>query len=129
MGTQSFTDLEVYKECRLLRKEISNLAKTHFPQEEKFVLTNQIIRSLRGVTAAIAEGHERYHFQENIQYCRIARGSLIETLEHLITAFDEKFISTEELKYFKSKIDICGKLINGYINYLKKSKIGSEEYQ
>ena len=129
MGTQSFTDLEVYKECRLLRKEISNLTKTHFPQEEKFVLTNQLIRSSRGVTAAIAEGHGRYHYQENIQYCRISRGSLIETLEHLITAFDEKFISTEELKYFKSKIDTCGKLINGYINYLKKSKIGGEDYQ
>ena len=64
-------------------------------------------------------------YQENIQYCRISRGSLLETLEHLITAFDEKFISVEELKYFKTKIDMCSRLLNGYINYLNKTKIGS----
>ena len=61
MSTPTFTDLEVYKECRLLRKEISALVKTHFPNEEKFKLTDQIIRSSRGVTASLAEGHGRYH--------------------------------------------------------------------
>ena len=127
MAFQSFTDLEVYKECRQLRKTISTLTKTNFPPEEKYKLTGQIIRSSRGVTAAIAEGHGRYHYQENIQYCRIARGSLSETLEHLITAFDEDYISTDTLKEFKVRIDQCGKLLNGYIKYLKKVKYPKDE--
>ena len=32
----------------------------------------------------------------------------METLEHLITAFDEQYISPEELKSFKLHIDKCG---------------------
>jgi four helix bundle protein len=123
MTVNSFTDLEVYKACRELRRKISALVKTHFPPEEKYKLTDQILRSSRGVTACIAEGYGRFHFQENIQFCRTARGSLMETLEHLITAYDEKYISEEELISFKQDIDKCGKLLNGYINYLFKAKI------
>jgi four helix bundle protein len=59
------------------------------PEAEKYNLTNQIIRSSRSVTANIAEGFGRYHFQENIQFCRQARGSLVETLDHLYCCLDE----------------------------------------
>jgi len=57
MAFKPFKDLEVYKECRLLRKSISETVKTHFPESEKYKLTDQIIRSSRRVTACIAEGH------------------------------------------------------------------------
>lgn len=59
MNYLNFTDLEVYKECRLLRINISNLVKTNFPIEEKFKLSDQILRSSRSVTACIAEGYGR----------------------------------------------------------------------
>jgi four helix bundle protein len=121
MSLKSFTELNVYKECRFLRKNISSLVKI-FPNEEKYRLTDQILRSSRSITASIAEGFGRYHYQENIQYCRISRGSLSETLEHLITAYDEGFISKDELKLQKSQVDKCAQLINGYINYLIKTK-------
>jgi four helix bundle protein len=127
MNYLNFTDLEVYKECRQLRINISNLVKTNFPIDEKFKLSDQILRSSRSVTACIAEGYGRYYFKENIQFCRTSRGSLTETLEHLITAFDEKYISEQELLTFKSKIDSCAKLLNGYINYLKKAKKAKDE--
>jgi four helix bundle protein len=123
MSITSFTDLDVYKECRILRKNVSTLVTTHFPVQEKYRLTDQVIRSSRGITACISEGYGRFHYQENIQFCRIARGSLNETLEHLITAFDEKYVDSEELLTFKTHIDKCGQLLNGYINYLKKSKM------
>lgn len=122
-----FTDLKVYKECRKLKIEISKLTKSNFPQDEKYKLTDQIIRSSRSVTASLSEGYGRFYYKENIQYCRISRGSLSETLEHLITAFDEKYISDELLKEFKIRIDTCGKLLNGYINYLLKQKKPAEE--
>jgi four helix bundle protein len=127
MNYLNFTDLEVYKECRQLRINISNLVKTNFPIDEKFKLSDQILRISRSVTACIAEGYGRYYFKENIQFCRTSRGSLTETLEHLITAFDEKYISEQELLTFKSKIDSCAKLLNGYINYLKKAKKAKDE--
>lgn len=127
MNYLSFTDLEVYKECRQLRINISNLIKNNFPIEEKYKLFDQVIRSSRSVTACIAEGYGRYYFKENIQFCRMARGSLTETLEHLITAYDEKYISEQDLLMLKTKIDSCGKLLNGYINYLKNSKKPKDE--
>ena len=116
----SFKELEVWKSARELRKSISNLTK-NFPKEERYRLGDQIIRSSRSVAANIAEGFGRYHYQENIQFCRQARGALNETLEHLICAFDEGFITEEEFKNQKAVFDSCLKLLNGYIGYLKKA--------
>ena len=124
MSWGNFTDLEVYKACRAFRKKISKTAKTYFPPEEKWRLTDQILRSSRSVTSQIAEGHGRYHYQENIQFCRVGRGSHSETLEHLITAFDEEYITEEKLKELKADWDHCLKLLNGYINYLQNKKRG-----
>ena len=123
MPIQLFTDLEVYKACRILRKQIAELVKLSFPSEEKYRLTDQIIRSSRSITACIAEGHGRFNYQDNARFCRIAKGSLNETLEHLIVAYDEKIITEDVLKEYKSQIDICLRLLNGYIKYLKQRKM------
>ncbi len=56
----TFETLEAWKMARNLRKEIARLVKA-FPQEEKFRLTDQMIRASRSITANIAEGHGRYH--------------------------------------------------------------------
>ena len=115
------SDLEIWKDGRVLRNDISKLSKS-FPKKEESRLIDQIIRSSRSVTANIAEGHGRYHFQENIQYCRTARGSLQETFDHLTVALDEGYITRSELGKLNEKIEILMKKINGYINYLKKRK-------
>lgn len=120
----NFEDLEVWKECRLLRQQISILVKT-FPAEEKYRLTDQLIRASRSVTANIAEGHGRYHYQENSQFCRHSRGSLTETLDHLICALDENLIVKEQLDGFRLQIEKCQKLLNGYIAFLQKKKAES----
>lgn len=127
MKHRSFTDLEVYKECRQLRKKVSTLVQGYFPVDEKYKLSDQVIRSSRRVTACLAEGYGRYYYKESIQYCRMSRGSLLETLGHLITAYDENYISTDTLQEFKVHIDSCGRLLNGYINYLLKTKQEKDE--
>ena len=118
----SFEDLEVWKAARELRKDISKMAK-RFPIEEKFRLKDQIIKSSRSAPANIAEGFGRFHFRENIQFCRQARGSINETLEHVICAFDEGYIAEHMLEGKRKQINQCLKLLNGYISYLKKVAI------
>jgi four helix bundle protein len=118
----SFEELEVWKKCRKLRIEIFHLVKT-FPAEEKFRLTDQLKRSSRSITANIAEGHGRYHYQDNLKFCRNARGSLNEVLDHLICANDESLISDDQLITFRSVYTDCFKLLNGYIAYLDKKAI------
>ena len=117
-----FYELPVYKKCRAFRKSVSVLIKNAFPKSEDFRLKAQILDSSRSITANIAEGFGRFHHQENIQYCRQARGSLTETFEHLITAFDEKYLTREELKNLDSDYKDCLKELNIYIKYLKRAK-------
>ena len=121
----SFEELEVWKKSRELRINISELVKK-FPNEEKYKLNDQLIRASRSVTANIAEGFGRFHFQENIQYCRQSRGSLFEIIDHLTCAFDEKYIDKEQLLNFKNDIHNILKILNGYILYLKSAKIKSK---
>ena len=122
MPWESFESLIVYKSCRLFRIKVAQLVKDKFPKKENYSLSSQIIHSSRSVTANIAEGHGRFHIRENIQFCRISRGSLTETLEHLYCALDEKYISEEEFSKLKIEYDYCLKLLNGYIKHLKSKK-------
>jgi four helix bundle protein len=115
---QSFTDLDVWKSARKLKLRTWKLVK-NFPAEEKYRLTDQLIRSTRGIGTAIAEGHGKFYYKDQINYCVIARGSLSETLNHLIDAMDSEYILKDELASFKIEIDEIGKLLNGYINFLR----------
>jgi four helix bundle protein len=118
---KSFEDLEVWQAARELKRFLRELIKK-FPDSEKYRLIDQIIRAKRSVTANIAERFGRYYFQENIQFCRTARGSLSELLDHMITSFDNSYISEEEFNHAESRIKKCMRMLNGYIRSLKKSK-------
>ena len=120
-ATSTFEDLEVWQRGRELRREISNLAKT-FPKEESYLLTNQMIRASRSVTANISEGYGRFHYQENIQFCRQSRGSLFELLDHLTVALDGKYIDENKFIEFKEQIFEVIRMLNGYIKYLNRRK-------
>lgn len=121
MTYKGYKDLECYIQGRALRIQIAELVKT-FPSKEKFLLVDQITRSSRSVTTNIAEGYGRYTFTDTRNFFIIARGSVTETMEHLQTAFDEKYIDEELLKLYEEKCELVFKLINGYIAYLDKSK-------
>lgn len=117
MPYQGFEQLEVWKKARELKKEIAGLVK-QFPPEEKFRLTDQIIRSSRSISSQIAEGHGRRTYTDRLRFCIIARGSLSETLNHLIDAYDSKYISSEVLYYFRNKIEELERILNGYIHFM-----------
>ena len=117
-GFQSFEELDVWKKARELKNEIFQLVKT-FPAEEKYRLIDQIVRSSRSINGQIAEGHGKRTNKDKINYCTQARGSLSETLNHFIDAFDCSYINTEQLQYFRNRINEVEKILNGYIRYLK----------
>ena len=76
---KTFHDLEVWQVAREFRGRMYAFAKK-LPDHEKFNLVSQMRRAALPLTNNIAEGHGRYHFQENIQYLRQSRGSLEELL-------------------------------------------------
>lgn len=116
-----FETLAVWKEARTFRIMIIDLCK-QVPQDEKFRLIDQIKRSSRSVTANISEGYGRFHYHDNIKFCRDARGSLNETFDHLTVAYDEKYIDQQLLFQYKQQFEKVLRLLNGYIGYLKKQK-------
>ncbi|SRR6056297_28795 len=117
----SFEKVKAWAEARKFRKIIYELSKK-FPREELFCLTSQIRRAAISVHSNIAEGYGRYNFQENLQLCRTARGSLNEVLDQLYVAWDEKYISQNEFKHTYEKGQSLEYDINCYIRFLKKQK-------
>ena len=116
-----FEELELWKKARDFKNAIRKLVK-QFPSEEKFRLTDQIIRSSRSINALVTEGHGRFTYPDQIHYCIQARGSLTETINHLIDAFDEEYISAEILISFKQKGKEVERLLNGYLIFLRKKR-------
>ena len=114
---KTFEDLDAWKFCVQIRRDISDLVKT-FPQEEKFRLADQMIRASRSVTANIAEGFGRFHYQENIQFCRQARGSLYELIDHLHVANEVEYLTSAAMATYRQKILEAIKILNGFIRYI-----------
>jgi len=79
-------------------------------------------RASRSTTNNIAEGYGRFHHQENIQFCRISRGSLYELIDQTDIAFEEAYIDKNKFDSLNTLIVTCIKILNGYIDYLKKAK-------
>jgi len=117
----TFEDLELYKTAREFRKAIYLLIK-QLPDEEKYNLVSQMRRAATSLTNNNAEGNGRYHYQESIQFCRQARGSLAELIDDLNICIDEKYFPENEMNDLKLKAHEINKLLNGFVAYLKRCK-------
>ena len=121
MAYGSYEELEVWKEARKLKKEIIVPAKT-FPPEEKISLTDQMKKSCRSVCSQFAEGHGRRTTADELRFCVISRGSLFETLNHHIDAYDDQYINENQLASLRKMVVIVEKLLNGYMKWLEGRK-------
>ncbi|WP_342672610.1 four helix bundle protein [Candidatus Nitrospira nitrificans] len=70
----------------------------------------------------MAEGYGGFHYSENAQFARQARGSLYEILDHLIACKDEKIIEEESFDRIRGDILRAITIVNGFIRYLKSAK-------
>lgn len=118
---KSFEELECWKAGKEVRYFFKEIIK-HLPKEEKYTLYDQIIRASRSVTNNIAEGFGRFHYQENIQFCRSSRGSLHELVDHLIICKEEKYVDEKEYEKGRELLNKAIAILNGYINYLIREK-------
>ncbi|MDI6733565.1 MAG: four helix bundle protein [Planctomycetota bacterium] len=116
-----FEDLKTWQLGREFRKATYQVSKL-LPKSEQYNLTSQIRRAAISITANIAEGHGRYYYQENIQFCRISRGSINEVLDHLYTALDEKYINQQSFDKLYEQGREVERTLNGYIGYLERQK-------
>jgi four helix bundle protein len=111
---RDFKDLDVWQVARDLRTEMYKVARS-LPDFGKFALATQIRRAASSVTANIAEGFGRFSYQENVQFCRQARGSLFELRDHLTTCTDQNYIDLKESQRLDTMAQRVAQLLNGYL--------------
>jgi len=114
-----FIELDLWKIVRGLKKDIFELVKK-FPAEERYRLSDQMIRCSRSINANIAEGHGRYSFKDQLHFCIVSRGSFSELRNHFYDALDCNYITKEEFLSFEQRILRCVRVLNGYIQHLRK---------
>jgi len=119
---RTFEDLECWRSCREIRLFITRKILPVLPKEERYRLGDQVLRAARSATANIAEGYGRFHYLDNAKFCSNARGSCWEVLDHLITAQDAGLIVPALLEEGRSLVNRAVRLLNGYMNYLKRAQ-------
>ena len=118
---RSFEDLKCWQACRDLRLFVAKEVLPVLKREERYRLGDQILRAARSTTANLAEGYGRFHYKDNAKFCSNSRGSCWEVLDHLITAVDEGILPPKMVAKGRALVNNAAKLINGYMNYLKRA--------
>ena len=70
-----FEDLEAWQQARHLVNGIYSLTRENSSLSKDFGLTDQLRRAAVSIMSNVAEGFERTHLPEKIQFYNIARGS------------------------------------------------------
>ena len=127
MSVKSLETLDVWKKAKDFALRFYREVLPLLPAEEKWNLNQQLRRSSNSIPANIAEGYGRFYYQEIIRFCYIARGSLEETLSHLVMCVELKYIPKTLFDSLEQDGEKLTQMINGYIGYLKRSKQGQNE--
>jgi len=127
MSIQGLERLEVWRKAKEFVVAIHQQILPLLPSEEKWSMNHQLRRSAQSIPANLAEGYGRYYYQENIRFCYMARGSLEETLSHLVLCHELNYIPDSLYEQLYKDGESIDRLINGYIAYLKRSKQGANE--
>ena len=127
MSVSGLEKLDVWCKARDFAVRVHKEVLSRLPPEEKWVLNQQMRRSSQSIPANIAEGHGRFYYQENVRFCYIARGSLEETLSHIVHAQKVGYVPEPLFKNLANDGEELNRLINGYISFLKKSRQGATE--
>ncbi|MBK5214682.1 MAG: four helix bundle protein [Flavobacteriaceae bacterium] len=125
---EKFEDLEIWKEARLLSKEIILLSK-NTELKTDYKLKDQIKGSSGSVMDNIAEGFERDGNLEFRQFLSIAKGSAGESRSQLYRVFDSEYISEEELFSLVDRYLSLSKRIANFIIYLNKNEFKGNKFK
>lgn len=120
-----FEDLDCYKLSLQLLVNVHDVA-AKLPSREKFDLADQMRRASKSTPANIAEGYGRHHWLDALRFYYIARGSLNETINHLITARTLEYIEQSLFEELYQLARNTERALNGFIAFVNKRKEGQE---
>ncbi len=118
MKIESFTDIEAWKQARLLVTEVYRLCNDSKVKHD-YGYRDQIQRAAISIMSNIAEGFDSDSDKQFIQFLYYSLRSASEVESLLYVAFDVKYIDQSTFLKLTSQIASIKKLLNGFIRYLK----------
>ena len=113
-------DLDIYQMAEDLSDRVWEIC-IKWDYFAKDTIGKQLVRSTDSISANLAEGHGRYHFNDRLKYCYYARGSLEETKSWISKAMRRKLIAAE-ISEINHALDLLPKKLNAYIGSIKKAR-------
>jgi four helix bundle protein len=113
-------DLTVYRRSMKLAERIWTEVED-WSSFAKYSIGKQLTQAADSISANISEGHGRYHFGENRQFCYYARGSIQETITWLQKAKMRGLITDERYEELSDELTEIRKMLNGYIRSIGKN--------
>ncbi|MFB3896329.1 MAG: four helix bundle protein [bacterium] len=109
----------VYKKAYSLSVDLFWMTR-EFPKEERYSLTDQLLRASRSIPSNTAEGWAKRHY-ENVfkQHLIDAIGSCEETKVWIDFAYDCKYITKEKHKTLIASYEEIGRMLTGLFEHWK----------
>jgi 2-aminomuconate deaminase len=125
---KKFTDLEVWQMASEVEKRIFGLVK-ETSIDKDYALKEQINKSIGSIPDNIAEGFGRGGRLEFIQFLSIARASASELQSQLTRCVNRNYISKELYEELFEQIEVLGKKLGAFIQYLNHSDKSGPKFQ
>jgi len=93
-----------------------------FPKEERFDLISQINRASASIAANLAEGSGRSSNFDQAHYTNMSYASGLETIDHLNTALDMKYIIENKYTEIRIQLDTILNKLNSLYKYQINNK-------
>lgn len=122
----TFEDLEAWQQARQLVNALYQLTREKTLRTD-CGLASQIQRAAVSIMSNIAEGFERRHLQEKLQFYNVARGSAGEVRSLLYVVGDNYPESAPEAERLRSLTVSVGKLVTGLLQSTEARKGRSPE--
>jgi len=114
LGLQKYEDLIVWQKAMDLVVEVYKIAKL-LPDEELYVLSNQMRRAAISIPSNIAEGQERSTTKDFIKYLYIAKGSKGELETQLLLCSRLQYLTLSQIEVAQRLLCEIGKMLNSLI--------------
>jgi len=118
-----FEDLEAWQQARQLVNEIYSLTRQNNSLSKDFGLTGQVQRAAVSIMSNVAEGFERTHLLEKMQFYNIARGSTGEVRSLLYVISDNYPGSAPKAERLRNTAVSVGKLVSGLLRSTEGRKV------
>jgi len=128
MKITRFEDLEIWQLARELCKYVFKVTSQEpFCQDYRF--RDQIRAAAGSAMDNIAEGFERGGNKEFIQFLSVSKSSSAEVRSQSYRAFDQVYISEEQLNELLSRTDILCRKTSNLIQHLKTTSYKGPKFE